>query len=691
MEKKILRIIMILMLVLMGSAQAVAQGDKLKKVSYAKSGETLRGEQLYSRTRDAMSFERTHGYAIYPWIIYLENGGIVQLELPDGQKHQVGLGKSDFTYDESGQDMYIHVRVVPYAVPYLGGLRLQGAVSDDNVRLEKTVSEEDFFTYTIKSDASLMKTIKINPQGGYDIDGNLGIHAALTQRFPESGYKYAIRLPSEQERMFADGVSVKSLRDMAVQQGLDPNDFVLQIGIDNAEGASIFSEVYRDQARLTKKTTFLRIIDKRLQIKKVTLTTQISPAGAGSVLINGASQSSIQVDQGTQVRLKAQVARQEYVFDRWADAAGQSLGTDSQLSYVVSKGQTITAHFKKKEYVLKAVSSDETLGTVNPATLTVKAGGEARFTATAKENAIFKGWKQKGAGSLSSTQAVLHLTNIQEASEWIAVFEKKAEETRTLTVEVEPEQVGKVLLNGNGQSSVTVKKGTRVRLKAEVVDQNYEFRGWKTAGQVSLGKQIQFDYLVEETETVIAVFEKKASAPQVGPVEINFGQREALLTWAAGSATSWIVKVYQGEQVVFDQEIQTPQLVLVGLKPGENYRYEIVAKMSGKLPSQAVQGSFRTDQFDVNDLLTPYLKNFSKIERNKSFPIILLDVDPKDFSQGMSVEAYSENAQEVRTSLALRNDGNIQWLTLPEGNAKTLLLVLKSGLTTVYILRYRLD
>ena len=682
---------MILMLVLMGSAQAVAQGDKLKKVSYAKSGETLRGEQLYSRTRDAMSFERTHGYAIYPWIIYLENGGIVQLELPDGQKHQVGLGKSDFTYDESGQDMYIHVRVVPYAVPYLGGLRLQGAVSDDNVRLEKTVSEEDFFTYTIKSDASLMKTIKINPQGGYDIDGNLGIHAALTQRFPESGYKYAIRLPSEQERMFADGVSVKSLRDMAVQQGLDPNDFVLQIGIDNAEGASIFSEVYRDQARLTKKTTFLRIIDKRLQIKKVTLTTQISPAGAGSVLINGASQSSIQVDQGTQVRLKAQVARQEYVFDRWADAAGQSLGTDSQLSYVVSKGQTITAHFKKKEYVLKAVSSDETLGTVNPATLTVKAGGEARFTATAKENAIFKGWKQKGAGSLSSTQAVLHLTNIQEASEWIAVFEKKAEETRTLTVEVEPEQVGKVLLNGNGQSSVTVKKGTRVRLKAEVVDQNYEFRGWKTAGQVSLGKQIQFDYLVEETETVIAVFEKKASAPQVGPVEINFGQREALLTWAAGSATSWIVKVYQGEQVVFDQEIQTPQLVLVGLKPGENYRYEIVAKMSGKLPSQAVQGSFRTDQFDVNDLLTPYLKNFSKIERNKSFPIILLDVDPKDFSQGMSVEAYSENAQEVRTSLALRNDGNIQWLTLPEGNAKTLLLVLKSGLTTVYILRYRLD
>ena len=674
------------MLVLMGSVSAAAQGDKLKKVSYVKSGDLLKGEQLYTRTYDEVTWERGNGYATYPWILYLENGGYVQLELPDGQKHQVESGKHSFTYN-NGKDMYIHVRVVPYAVPYLGGLRLQGAVSDDNVHLEKTVSEEDFFTYTITSDADLMKTIKINPQGGDEIDGNLGIHAALTQKFPESGYKYAIRLPSEQERMFANGVSVSSLKDMAVQQGLNPNDFVLQIGLDAEYGGIIFSEVYRDQARLTKKTTFLRILDKRPQIKKVTLTTQISPVGAGSVLINEASQSSIQVDQGTQVRLKAQVARQEYLFDHWQDAAGQSLGTDSQLSYVVSKDQTITAIFKKKEYVVKAASSDETLGTVNPATLTVKAGGEARFTATAKENAIFKRWKEKGTGEERDTP-VLYLTDIQKASEWTAVFEEKK---RTLTVKVSPEQVGKVLLDGKDQSSVTVKRGTPVRLKAEVVDQNYEFRRWETAGKVSLGKQVQFDYLVQETETILAIFEKKALTPQVGPVAINFGQREALLTWAAGSATSWIVKVYQGEQVVFDQEIQTPQLVLVGLKPGEDYRYEIVAKMSGKLPSQAVQGSFRTDQFDVNDLLTPHLKNFSKIERNKSFPIILLDVDPRDFPQEMTVEAYSLDEREVKSSLTLRNDGKIYWMILPEGKAKALVFVLKSGSEIRYKLTYDLS
>ena len=682
MKKKILRIIMILMLVLMGSVSAVAQGFKIKRFSYAKSGETLRGDQLYARTDDVLSWERKNDYSPYPWILYLENGGHVQFELPDGQKHQVGPGMHKFTY-HNGEKMFIHVNVVPYAVPYLGELRLHDLTTSDRSlkRLTSPDSEgnEEFYQYTINSDDDLkLLTMNTSPGPAYLL---------MTQSIPTQGYWYGENLASQVD--FAKGVSVDQLKKIAVSQGLDPKDFVVQVGI-YGNSVFVYSDIYRDKAKSAHRLTWIRIIDNRPQIKKVTLTTQVSPAGAGSVLINESSQPSIQVDQGTQVRLEAQVASQEYVFDHWQDAAGQSLGTHSELSYVVNENTSLSAHFKKKEYVLKAVSSDQALGTVNPATLTVKAGGEARFTATAKENAIFKRWERKGAAEERNTP-VLRLTNIQEASEWIAVFEKKPEETRTLTVKVEPEHAGKVLLDGENQSSITVKKRTSVRLKVEVVDQNYEFRRWETAGGVSLGNQTQFDYLVEETETVIAVFEKKASTPQVGPVEINFGQREALLTWAAGSATSWIVKVYQGEQVVFDQEIQTPQLVLVGLKPGENYRYEIVAKMSGKLPSQAVQGSFRTDQFDVNDLLTPYLKNFSKIERNKSFPIILLDVDPRDFPQEMTVEAYSLDEREVKSSLALRNDGKIYWMILPEGKAKALVFVLKSGSEIRYELTYDLS
>ena len=678
------RIIMILMLVLMGSVQAMAQGLKIKRFSYAKSGETLKGEQIYARTDNEELLEAEQGYSPYPWILYLENGGSVQFELPDSQKHThqvvpVVSGMHSFTY-HNGKDMYIDVNVVPYAVPYLGELRLHNLTTNKGslIRLISPDPEgnEEFYQYTINSDNDLkLLTMNTSPGPAY---------LMMSQSIPTQGYWYGENLVSQVD--FAKGISVDQLKKIAVSQGLDPKDFVVQVGI-YGDGGLIYSDIYQDKAKGVVRLTWIRIIDKRQ--KYYTLNASSNDEALGTV-----EPATLTVKAGGEATFTAK-AKENAIFKGWKKGSAEVTVTEPvlKLTNVQEASEWIAVFEKKAEekyYTLKASSNDEALGSVNPAELKVKAGDEARFTATAKENAIFKRWERKGAAEERNTP-VLHLTNIQEASEWIAVFEPKPEEKRTLTVKVEPEHVGKVLLNGENQSSITVKKRTHVRLKAEVVDQNYEFRAWKTAGEVSLGKQNPFDYLVEETETVIAVFEKKASAPQVGPVEINFGQREAILTWAAGSATSWIVKVYQGEQVVFDQEIQTPQLVLVGLKPGENYRYEIVAKISGKLPSQAVQGSFRTDQFDVNDSLTPHLKNFSKLERNKSFPIIFLDVDPKDFSQGMSVEAYSENAQEVRTSLALRNDGNIQWLTLPEGNAKTLLLVLKSGLTTVYILRYRLD
>ena len=58
----------------------------------------------------------------------------------------------------------------------------------------------------------------------------------------------------------------------------------------------------------------------------------------------------------------------------------------------------------------------------------------------------------------------------------------------------------------------------------------------------------------------------------------------------------------------------------------------------------------------------------------------------------MTVEAYHEDAQEVRTALPLRQEGAIQWLLLPEGfHAKRLVFLLKSQSTTVYRLSYLLD
>ena len=671
------RIIMILMLVLMGSVSAVAQGLKIKKFSYAKSGETLRGEQLYARTDNEEIWERGNGYSPYPWILYLENGGHVQLELPDSQKHQVGPGYHSFTY-KNGVDMNIHVNVVPYAVPYLGELRLQGAVSGSSlIRLTSPDPEghEEFYQYTINSDNDLkLLTMNTSPGPAYLV---------MSQSIPTQGYWYGENLVSQVD--FAKGVSVDQLKQIAVSQGFDPKDFVVQVGI-YGNGGLIYSDIYRDKAKGVVRLTWIRIIDKRPQIKKVTLTTQISPAGAGEVLINKVSQSSIQVDQGTQVHLKAQVTSQGYVFDHWADAVGQSLGTDSLLSYVVEENTTLTAHFKKKEFEVKASSNDLALGTVEPAMLKVKAGGEATFTATAKENAIFKGWK-KGLAEVSVTGSVLKLTNVQGASEWTAVFEKKAEEKYyTLKAVSSNETLGTV-----EPAELKVKAGGEVTFTA-TAKENAIFKGWKKgSAEVSVTESVLKLTDVQEASEWTAVFEKKASTPEVGAVDLQFGQREAILTWAPGSATSWQIKLYRSDaKLVKTILTQLPRVELESLVPGEVYRYELVAKRQGKLDSQVKQGTFKTDQFNEREALAPYLKNFSKLLRGKAFDLIWMDVNLSEFYQETPIYEYYWQLNETSPKVLLIPDG--KQLTLDTNQVGGCLIILiKSGDTLLYEVRYELD
>ena len=615
------------MLVLMGSVQAMAQGDKLKKVSYAKSGDLLQGEQLYVRTDTEVTWERGHGYAPAPWIIYVENGGSVDFKLPNfeqfGEFSDYGSNKGtslsgdvlsglkpdfySFSYylqDENEKkkekrERFIDVMVVPYAVPYLGKLRLHDLTTSDGSLKRLTSPDpeghEEFYQYTINSDNDLkLLTMNTSPGPAY---------LMMSQSIPTQGYWYGENLASQVD--FAKGVSVDQLKQIAVSQGFDPKDFVVQVGI-YGNGGLIYSDIYRDKAKGVVRLTWIRIIDKRPQIKKVTLTTQISPAGAGEVLINKVSQSSIQVDQGTQVHLKAQVTSQEYVFDHWADAAGQSLGTDSLLSYVVEENRILTAHFKKKEFEVTAVSNDEALGSVEPATLTVKAGGEASFTATAKENAIFKGWK-KGLAEVSVTESVLKLTNVQEASEWTAVFEKKA------------------------------------------------------------------------------------STPEVGAVDLQFGQREAILTWAPGSATSWQIKLYRSDtKLVKTILTQLPRVELESLVPGEVYRYELVAKRQGKLDSQVKQGTFKTDQFNEREALAPYLKNFSKLLRGKAFDLIWMDVNLSEFYQETPIYEYYWQLNETSPKVLLIPDGK-QLILDTNQVGGCLIILIKSGDTLLYEVRYELD
>ena len=316
----------------------------------------------------------------------------------------------------------------------------------------------------------------------------------------------------------------------------------------------------------------------------------------------------------------------------------------------------------------------------------MKAGGEVTFTATAKENAIFKGWK-KGLAEVSVTGSVLKLTNVQEASEWTAVFEKKAEEKYyTLKAVSSNETLGTV-----EPAELKVKAGGEVTFTA-TAKENAIFKGWKKGlAEVSVTGSVLKLTNVQEASEWTAVFEKKASTPEVGAVDLQFGQREAILTWAPGSATSWQIKLYRSDtKLVKTILTQLPRVELESLVPGEVYRYELVAKRQGKLDSQVKQGTFKTDQFNEREALAPYLKNFSKLLRGKAFDLIWMDVNLSEFYQETPIYEYYWQLNETSPKVLLIPDG--KQLTLDTNQVGGCLIILiKSGDTLLYEVRYELD
>ena len=354
----------------------------------------------------------------------------------------------------------------------------------------------------------------------------------------------------------------------------------------------------------------------------------------------------------------------------------------------VQEASEWTAVFEKKAeekyYTLNAVSNDLTLGSVEPATLTVKAGGEASFTATAKENVVFKGWKQKGSAEVSVTESVLKLTNVQEASKWTAVFEKKEFEVKASSNDL--------ALGTVEPAELTVKAGGEVTFTA-TAKENAIFKGWKQKGsaEVSFTESVLKLTNVQEASEWTAVFEKKASTPEVGAVDLQFGQREVILTWAPGSATSWQIKLYRSDtKLVKTILTQLPRVELESLIPGEAYRYELVAKRQGKLDSQVKQGTFKTDQFNEREALAPYLKNFSKLLRGKAFDLIWMDVNLSEFYQETPIYEYYWQLNETSPKVLLIPDG--KQLTLDTNQVGGCLIILiKSGDTLLYEVRYELD
>ena len=359
-----------------------------------------------------------------------------------------------------------------------------------------------------------------------------------------------------------------------------------------------------------KRSLSLEAVFERKAPAKVTLSVGVSADGSGSVLINEKAQTSITVDQGTEVLLEAR-ASEGYIFSHWKNSEGTQVKTTAKLTYIVKK--------------------DETL---------------------------------------------------------IAVFDKNAPAKATLRVVVSADGSGTVSINGETQTSITADQGTKVLLEAQA-NKGYVFSRWENSKGTRVGTTAKLTYTVEKDETLIAVFE--ANTPGVDKVTVLTGQREAILTWNAGSATSWQIKLYQADQILGDPIVtQVPRVELGNLSPGQEYSYEIIAIAQGKLDSEAKRATFMTENFNEDEAITPYLKGFSQFRGGQAFDLIWMDVNLAEFVSETPIYRYYWQATPTSELVPLTPSGKQLTLDANRRGGRLIVRIL-SGNDQLYEIGYDLN
>ena len=271
-----------------------------------------------------------------------------------------------------------------------------------------------------------------------------------------------------------------------------------------------------------------------------------------------------------------------------------------------------------------------------------------------------------------------------------AVFEAAVKPVKksTLTVGVSAKESGSVSINGETQTSITVDQGTEVILEAQA-NKGYVFSHWKNSEGTQVETTAKLTYKVEKDETLTAVFDQ--NTPGVDEVKVLTGQREAILIWDAGSATSWQIKLYQADQILGDPIVtQVPRVELGNLSPGQEYRYEIIAKAQGKLDSEAKKTTFMTEKFNEAEAITPYLKGFSLFRGGQAFDLIWMDVNPTEFVSETPIYRYYWQATPTSELVPLTPSGKQLTLDANRRGGRLIVRIL-SGNDQLYEIGYDLN
>ena len=229
-----------------------------------------------------------------------------------------------------------------------------------------------------------------------------------------------------------------------------------------------------------------------------TITTNVTPAGAGTVTVNGGNIH----EAGSTTTLTA-TANPGYTFAHWQDG-----NTDNPRTITVTGDATYTATFTQDTYTITTNVTPAGAGTVSGGGNSYHYGDNVTLTATPSSTTYeFAGWDD------GNTENPRHITVTGDAS-YTAVFNEVGVTMYSVTASVNPEGAGTV--TGTG----TFEAGTTITLTANA-NPGYTFSHWQDGTttnprSVTVTDNLVFTAYFTHNQYIITVVASPAAGGVVG-------------------------------------------------------------------------------------------------------------------------------------------------------------------------------
>lgn len=365
---------------------------------------------------------------------------------------------------------------------------------------------------------------------------------------------------------------------------------------------------------------------------KATLRVQYPPdrPEVGKVLIDGEERNTITVDVGTKVHLKGVSTNPDYYCAYWSYPAQNAELSHSEEIDFEVKGDDVLVAVFDPYRQISPIRPDEVGGTISPEVVKIKQEDFERELKTKR------------------------LTFTAKAKEGYA-FKGWVEEGRIISSEPRLERT---------------------------------IEGWYRTSCLPLFEQVGSNEEPEKpspTPTPLAPIQE---------LKARVGQRDAVLTWAAGAAKQWRVLVYNQKNTdtpMKDVITQTPRLELDALEPGTEYVFTVLVADGTPINEEKITWyPLRTEPFDEAEAITPYLKNFSNLKVGQPFELIWMDINPAEFASSKPIYQYYWQATSTSELVPLTPKG--KQLTLESNRQGGRLIVrILSGEDKLYEIGYNLN